>query len=191
MKKILLLLLTASLLISNIVFMTSCDVEAEGGDESPSETEAPAESEPEEGRFYGEYQIITVTDEATIELVENMWCDDSWMNVGFASSFETQRLFFDLCTFPENIYLQEILKREDGVDLLLWRFEKFINKYEETGKYTDTGWGYRYIAACMLSESVSPLVTEEQRAAYELMGKRLWELQYGVQTPAESEPEEG
>ena len=173
MKKILLLLLTASLLISNIVFMTSCDVEAEGGDESPSDAEAPAESESKEGRIYGDYQIITVTDEATIELVENMWCDDSWNRL-WPTDAKLNDSNFKTFVMTGNLYLIELLEREDAIDLLLWRFDKYAHQDpSEDRLFGEAG---LYIRFAFRNEDIRARMTEAQKKAVDLICERMGEL---------------
>ena len=78
-------MLAVLILISSFTLMVACDVVAEETpeDSSLNESKTPVASEaPALGRTYGDYQIITLTDEATIELVENMWTHKSWQSIG-------------------------------------------------------------------------------------------------------------
>ena len=86
--------------------MVACDVSDEGTpkdsylNESESSSETTPKTEPPVGRVYGDYQVITVTDEATVELVENMWKDDSWYHLGSASTLDLKYFYFEKYVLP-------------------------------------------------------------------------------------------
>ena len=180
MKKIISLSFALFLLISSTILMTSCDVATEEASEdsysnesvTPSETESETEpeTEPPVGRAYGDYQVITVTDEATVELVENMWKDDSWYHLGSASTFDLKYFYFEKYVLPENIYLQEILEREDGIDLLIWAYDGFADYYENRDENFSSvlikkyGVGYDFLY-CMKSNIIQSRMTEAQKYA--------------------------
>lgn len=173
MKKIISLMLSLLLLISSVSLMVACDASAEGTPEvnaSGTESEATPETEPTVGKIYGDYQVITVTDEATVELVENMWKDDSWKHFLSASTFNLKYYYFEKFVLPENIYLQEILEREDGVDLLIWAYDGFADYYENRDENFSSvlikkyGVGYDFLY-CMKSDIIQSRMTEAQKYA--------------------------
>ena len=166
MKKITSLILTLFLLISSAALMIACDVSAEETPEdySLSESKIPDASEaPAPGRTYGDYQIITLTDEATIELVENMWTHKSWQSIGQVSSSDQMFAAFNSKVMVENTYLAEILEKENAVDLLLWRFDKYA--HEARVPY-EAGKAFMY---CLESEIVQAKMTEAQKQAVYLI----------------------
>lgn len=164
-KKIISLTLALLLLISSTVLIASCDVAAEGisKDAYLNESETSPETEPPVGRIYGNYQIITVTDEATIELVENMWTHKSWQSIGLMSSVDQMKAVFNDKVLAENTYLAEILEKENAVDLLLWRFDKYA--HEARVPY-EAGKAFMY---CLESEIIQARMTEEQKHAVYLI----------------------
>ena len=173
MKKIISLSFALFLLISSTILMTSCDVAAEEASEdsysnesvTPSETESETEpeTEPVVGRVYGDYQIITLTDEATVELVENMWTHTSWQSIGLMSSSDQMFAVFNNKVLVENTYLVEILEKENAVDLLLWRFDKYA--HEARVPY-EAGKAFMY---CLGSKMVQERMTDEQKQAVYLI----------------------
>ena len=166
MKKITSLILTLFLLVSSFTLMVACDVAAEETpeDSSLNESKPPVASEaPAPGRTYGDYQIITLTDEATIELVENMWTHKSWQSIGLMSSVDQMKAVFNNKVLVENTYLVEILEKENAVDLLLWRFDKYA--HEARVPY-EAGKAFMY---CLESEVIQARMTEEQKQAVYLI----------------------
>ena len=166
MKKLISWMLAVLLLISSAALMVACDVAAEETPEDSSlkEPKIPAASEaPAPGRTYGDYQIITLTDEATIELVENMWTHKSWQSIGLMSSSDQMFAVFNDKVLAENTYLAEILEKENAVDLLLWRFDKYA--HEARVPY-EAGKAFMY---CLESEIIQAHMTEEQKQAVYLI----------------------
>lgn len=166
MKKITSLMLILLLLISSVFLMVACDASAEGTPEvnaSGTESEATPETELTVGRIYGDYQIITITDEATIELLENMWTHKSWQSIGLMSSSEQMFAAFNDKVLVENTYLVEILEKENAVDLLLWRFDKYAH---EARVPNEAGKAFMY---CLKSEAIQARMTEEQKQAVDLI----------------------
>lgn len=157
MKKIISLSLVLLLLLSSVALMVSCDIAAEG--EKESETPVP-------GRIYGDYQVITLTDEATIDLVENMWEHDSWDHI-WPSSGELNDSNFKNIVLVQNTYLADLLKRDDAIDLLIWRFDKFANQdraEDEVGGEANINF---YVA--FRNESIESRMSEAQKEAVSMI----------------------
>ena len=158
MKKIISLSLALLLIFSSLALMTSCEISAEHGENEGSETPEAVET-PAPGRIYGNYQVITVTDEETVELVENMWTHGSWMHIGLMSTNDQMYRVFKEYVMVENTYLSEILERDDAIDLLLWRFDKYAH---EAYVPHEAGRAFMY---CLQSDVIQARMTEDQKQA--------------------------
>ena len=180
MKKSISIILVLVLLISNIFMMTSCDLPSENGKGTPISSSVSKETPaPAEGRKYGDYQVITLTDEATVELIENMWMHKSWRYIAASSTQQMKANFYRYVLGEEhedqkNTYLLEILEREDAIDLLLWRFDKFAHTSKEELDPREPGRAFMY---CLISDVIQARMTDSQKQAIYLI---LADISYDV-----------
>lgn len=171
MKSLLALLLSIIILLSAMAFLPSCNVAdpASGGESSSSEAASNSDNIADQMpvRQYGKYSVITDLDEATEALVENMFSHKSWFYVNAQSSLQTMQSAFESYVMNDNTYLGEILEREDGIDLLLWQYDKIAQDpiSYQTG-INNAGVNFSF---CIFHETVQARMTEEQKTAAEAM----------------------